>query len=155
MSLPSKDSPNSQLQTPIQLGQKYAITQDQINEFIASNFRGRNGIIKSVLRDMKTQEMESWAYIIWSSDFRKKFRTKEQIFKEKSERDILIFEELMIMIPLNYIYWRNGILYEDIFPATSQIGKTCWAHAVASCIVLAYRRIIGRSVLDFEEVKNY
>lgn len=134
------------------------ITDEDINNFIKTYFNGQCERFKTILKNMKKQKFSSWVEIIWSASLRKFFSTKNgiELKKEKNEKDVLIFEELMIMIPLNYIYWRDAIKNEDIFPPTNQkFVPICWAHAIATGIVLAYRRIIGRNELKFKDVKNY
>lgn len=72
-----------------------------------------------------------------------------------SEFELQVFEELFIQIPLNYIYWRDGVKYEQLFPTTDQDGDPiCWAHAIATIIILATRRIIGREAPKFEDIKK-
>ena len=94
------------------------------------------------------------AKIICSSEFRNSFSSKESI-QQMSDLHQRIFEETYIMTPLKYNYWRDGIIYDQLFPTTNQQEQpVCWAHAISSLIVLSMRRIVGRDEIDFEELKN-
>lgn len=121
--------------------------------FIDRSFNYRSGETKSVVEKMEEQEMKTWAKILCSKDFQKKFSSKLEIDK-LSEEDRKNFEEIFLMTGLNHIYWRDGIKYEQIFPTVTQVGGTCWANAAATAIFLASKRIIGRKELQFNEVRE-
>lgn len=129
-----------------------SVTEHDIEFFIDKYFRGRNEEIKTIIKSLKKQEILSWAKIIMSSEFRQIFPTEKEIKKKLGEKELKIFEELLIMIPLNYIYWRDCIKHEQLFPTTEQNGPYSWAYAIATIIHLTMRRIIGMTAPSFEEI---
>lgn len=108
----------------------------------------------SFISHIKRLSLVNWAKLIWSPEFRKIFSSKSEIFNLLGS-DIVFFEELFIHIPLNYIYWRDGVKSVELFPTTDQKNyPISWAHAIATCIVLSIKRIIGINAPRFEDVKT-
>ena len=131
------------------------ITENDKNIFLDTYFGDRNEEIKALIKDLKSQETLSWAKILCSPEFRKNFSSKDQI-KQLPDDHQKIFEDIFIMSPLNYIYWREGIKYEDLFPVKNQgHNPVCISYALAALIVLASKRKIGSGELNFEDVKNH
>ena len=130
------------------------IAQADITLFLDKYVTDGKDNIKALLMNMKKLSISDWAHLILSKSFRQVFICKSEIYK-KLGNDISIFEELLIHIPLNYIYWRDrssiGQLLTTTDPNTKLIS---WDHAFATCIALLKRQIIGSDILTLENVKT-
>lgn len=130
---------------------KKTITRDMLLDMI---FTGRNEEIKSYAEKMESQEIATCVKVLCSQEFRNRYYSSEAI-KRISEEEREQFEDLFIMTPLNYNYWRDFVRYEQLFKTTDQgYNPICWSHAYASGTVLASQKIIGRKRLDFEQIKQ-
>lgn len=147
----SNQSTNNSSNSTNQSTKKKGLT---IEMFLDMIFMGRNEEIKSIAEKMESQSIETCVKVLCSQEFRNKFYSSEAIQK-LSEEEKKLFEDLFIMTPLNYNYWRDFIRYEQLFKTTNQGNNPiCWSHAYATGTVLASQRIIGRKKLNFEEIKQ-
>lgn len=85
----------------------------------------------SFISHIKRLSLVNWAKLIWSPEFRKIFSSKSEIFN-------LLGSDIV-----------------ELFPTTDQKNyPISWAHAIATCIVLSIKRIIGINAPSFEDVKT-
>lgn len=80
-----------------------------------------------------------------------------KIFQKK---DVQFFEEIFIMNPLNYIFWRDDLSNDQSIISDYVADEEYqWANPLAANIVLASKRILGRisvsNDITFIKVRNY
>ena len=111
------------------------------------------------MKQLKFLTTKDWAKVLVSPEFRRSFPSKN-IIKNFPKKDIQYFEEIFVMNPLNYIFWRDDLSNDQSIISNYVADDDYqWANPLAANIVLASKRILGRVTVSnditFKKVRNY